>query len=219
MKLRGEGGWLVHIMLPLTSEFENYVMGQTSVGWNCAYKKNMEIRKPAFMDFERDSFLPHLKLVPTKYFLSDQNILGKTNNAQNQCANPFQVFVQIMIIRFTLNWMMKSIQVRRNAWRMLSLKQYHAWPNHQANVNLLCKLLINTYAETIKSPGFKWRILCHRLKRETNISLVSSQAWSAAPNPQSMFCICSWASLLSGWNKQLSSAITDQFVRVESPSK
>lgn len=33
-----------------------------------------------------------------------------------------------------------------------------------------------------------------------------------------MFCICSWASLLSGWNKQLSTAITDQFVRVKSPT-
>lgn len=133
-------------------------------------------------------------------------------------ANPFEVFVQIMIIRFTLNWMMKSKQVRRNAWRIVSLKQYHAWPSHQANVYLSCKLLINAYAETIKSPGFNWRILCHGLKRETNISLVSSRAWSAASSPQSMFCICSWASLLSGWNKQLSSAITDQFVRVESPS-
>lgn len=137
-------------------------------------------------------------------------------NAKN--PNPFEVLFKLWLSRFTLNWMMKSKQVKRNVWRTVSLKQYHAWPSYQANVYLSCKLLINTYAETIKSVGFHWKILHHWLKRETNISLVSSQAWSAAPRPQSMFCICSWVSLLSGWNKQLSSAITDQFVRVKSPS-
>lgn len=175
-------------------------------------------RKESSSYFLRNFLLTHLKPVPTKkYFLAVTEILARTNDARKTPTNPFEVFVQIRIIGFTLNWMMKSKQVKRNARRIVSQKQYHAWPSHQANVYLSCKLLINAYAETIKSLAFHWKISHYRLKRETNISLVSTQAWSAAPSPQSMFCICSWASFLLGWNKQLSTAITDQFVWVKSP--
>lgn len=73
------------------------------------------------------AFFPIQNLCQQKSFLSEFKILERTNNAR---ANPFEIYVQIMIIRFTMNWMMKSKQVRWNAWRIVLLKQYHAWPSY-----------------------------------------------------------------------------------------
>lgn len=61
-------------------------MAQTQAGWHTTNTKNMEGEESqaVFSDFERDSLLTHLKLVPTKkYFLSVTKILGKTNDAQD----------------------------------------------------------------------------------------------------------------------------------------
>lgn len=76
------------------------------------------------------------------------------------------------------NWMMKFKQVERGEFTKNNVAEIT--PRMVRPTSLMHIYLVNVetneYAETIKSPSFHWKILHHGLKRETSISLVSSQA-------------------------------------------
>lgn len=73
------GVYFINIVGTSTSETENYVMVQTQRIW-----KDQKETHAVSIDFEMDSLLKHLKLLPTKkYFLAMTEILGKTNDAKS----------------------------------------------------------------------------------------------------------------------------------------
>lgn len=91
---------ILHITVETsTSESENYVTAQTQAGRHTEReygKSTKEKKHTVSTDFERDSFLTHLKLLPTKkHFLTVTEFLGETNDAKKNFPNPFEVLCKL----------------------------------------------------------------------------------------------------------------------------